>query len=131
MILVVHTHRNATTETIRDISSWIAFDKLGAPALVGLEYRLPEGTAWTLASADDKDFYKILTGSGILFMEIAGNRSVTPGLLCTPILGKGVPRRFDDVSSFLVCAENGTPFFYAAQTASGAFQGMYYSDHGF
>jgi len=130
VILVLHTHRN-TRETIRDISSWLACDTLGAPVIVGLEYRLPEGTAWTLASSDDKDFDKILTTSGILFMEITGNLSETPGLLCVPILGKGVPRRVDDVRSFLVCADDGTPFFYAERTADGGFRGTYYNDANF
>ena len=130
MILAIDTHRN-TRETIRNISSWLACDRLGLPVIVGLEYRLPEGTAWTLASSDDKDFDKILTTSGILFMEIAGNRSGTPGLLCVPMLGKGVPRRVDDVRSFLVSADDGTPFFYAAQTTTGAFQGTYYHDANF
>ena len=130
MILAIDTHRN-TRETIRNISSWLACDRLGLPVMVALEYRLPEGTAWTLASADDKDFDKILTTSGILFMEISGNHSGTPGLLCVPMLGKGVPRRVDDVRSFLVSADDGTPFFYAEQTTSGTFQGTYYHEVNF
>ena len=85
MILVVYPeHWSMATETIRDISSWLVYDKHGAPDLVGLEYRLPEGTVWTLASSEDDDFHRILSASGVLFTggtlhEAGGGRRETGG----------------------------------------------------
>jgi hypothetical protein len=130
VILIVRAGSGNSSDTLRDISSWIVYDELSNPAWVGIEYRMQGGTAWTLASASDQDFYKILMNSGILHTEISGITPGKTGLLCTPVLGRGVPRYYESVHSFLACAGDGTPFFYLAEQGDG-FHGMYHTDPGF
>jgi hypothetical protein len=130
LILIIQSGNANSADTIRDISSWIVYDRCAAPAWGGLEYLMPGGTAWTLASANDQYFYKILLNSGVLHTEI-GHSPGTTGLLCTPVLGRGVPRYFEGVTSFLACAGDGTPFFYASQENNGTIRGLHCNDVGF
>ena len=117
-------HRSV--EIVSDLSSLMLYDPLGTPILVGLEYHMPEGTAWTFASADDDDFYKILGTSGILHTFISGYCPGKPNLLCTSVLRKGVPRWFCGVDSFVVSTNQGDPFFLAYKTAPALFRTVYY-----
>lgn len=113
-------------ETVSDLSSLMLYDPLGTPIVVGLEYVMPEGTAWTFASEDDDDFHRILGTSGILHTVVPGFRPGTPNLLCTPVLKKGVPRWFDDVDAFVVSTDSGIPFFLAHKTTPALFRTVYY-----
>lgn len=115
----------ALPETISDIASFLLHDPFGAPILIGLEYVMAEGTAWTLASADDADFHKILGTSGILHTMIPGCRPGTINLLCTPILRRGIPRRLTDVDAVAASTEGGLPFFLALKSGHDRFQGVF------
>lgn len=105
-----------------DVASLLLHDPFGAPVFLGMEYRMPEGIAWTLCSAEESDFHKILATSGILHTLIPGCRSGTPNLLCTPILGKGIPRWVREVDSFFATTGFGVPLFYAKRIVSDRFE---------
>ena len=107
---------------VRDTASFLLHDPFGSPALLGLEYRMPEGTAWTFCAADEPDFHKILATSGILHTVIPGCRFGTPNLLCTPQLRRGLPRWFSDVETILVMTEKDVPFFFAVRIAPDRFE---------
>lgn len=113
-------------EIVSDLSSLMLHDPLGSPILVGLEYVMPEGTAWTFAGEEDDDFHRILGTSGILHTVVPGFRAGTANLLCTPVLRKGVPRWFGDVESFVVSTDQGVPFFLADKTTPTQFRTVYY-----
>jgi len=111
---------------IRDVASFLLHDPFGSPALLGLEYRMPEGTAWTFCSANESDFHKILATSGILHTVIPGGRFGTPNLLCTPLLRRGLPRWFADVETILAATEEDVPFFFAVRIALDRFETVCY-----
>lgn len=113
-------------EAVSDLSSVMLYDPLGTPILVGLEYVMPEGTAWTFADAGDDDFYRILGTSGILHTVVPGFRSGQSNLLCTPVLRKGVPRWFGDLEWLVVSTDSGVPFFLAYKMSQDRFRGVYY-----
>jgi hypothetical protein len=131
MRITVHLPGTPASETVSPISSFLLHDPFGVPVLVGLEYIMPEGTAWTLASADEDDFHKILGTSGILHTLIPGSRPGTPNLHCTPILRKGVPRWFTDVDELVVGTDMGLPFFLVRKIGADRFQGVLYQDQDF
>lgn len=124
----ITVHPAASVETVTEIASFLLHDPFGSPVLVGLEYAMPEGTAWTFASADEDDFHKILGTSGILHTLIPGSRFGMSNLLCTPVLCRGVPRWFTDVDALLVCTDAGVPFFLARKFAPDRFRGIFHHD---
>ena len=126
MRITVHLSGSGSSETVSAISSFLLHDPFGVPVLVGLEYAMPEGTAWTLASADEDDFHKILGTSGILHTLIPGNQPGTPNLLCTPILRKGIPRWFTDAAGLVASTDTGIPFFLARKISAERFQYIFY-----
>ena len=131
MRITVYQSETGTWESMSHISSFLLHDPFGTPILIGLEYAMPEGTAWTLASADEEDFHKILGTSGILHTLIPGSRLGTANLLCTPILRKGMPRWFTDVDRLVIQTDMGIPFFLARKIGDGRFQGICYRDREF
>jgi hypothetical protein len=131
MKITVYLSEAGTSESLSHISSFLLHDPFGTPILIGLEYAMPEGTAWTFASADDEDFHKILGTSGILHTLIPGSRLGTPNLLCTPILRKGIPRWFMDVERLVVQTDTGIPIFLAWKIEDGRFRGLSYREKEF
>lgn len=109
-------------EVVSDLSSLMLYDPLGTPILVGLEYVMREGTAWTFTAEEDDDFYRILGTSGILHTVVPGFQPGRANLLCTPVLRKGVPRWFDGVDAFVVSTDAGIPFFLAYKTTPTQFR---------
>jgi hypothetical protein len=113
-------------EILGDLASFLLYDPLGIPILVGLEYVMPEGLAWTIAEEADNDFYRILGTSGVLHSVVPGFKPGRNNLLCTPVLRKGIPRWFDDASGFVVSTDQNIPFFLAYKNETGNFCSIYY-----
>jgi hypothetical protein len=112
---------------VRDTASFLLHDPFGSPILFGLEYRMPEGTAWTFCSANESDFHKILATSGILHTVIPGCRFGMSNLLCTPLLRRGWPRWFADVETILAATEQEVPFFFAVRVTPDRFETAYHN----
>lgn len=125
MRITIRYARSLILETVSDISSFLLHDPLGSPVLVALEYAMPEGTAWTFASSEERDFYRILETSGVMRTLIPGNRFGTANLLCSPVLRRGVPRWFTDVDALVASTEAGIPLFLAHQIAPERFGYVY------
>ena len=85
------------------------------------------GTAWTMASSEESDFYKIFESSGLIKTVVPGSRLGTPNLLCTPHLRLGVPRWFTDVSDFIVYTAKDVPLLLVSKDPSGIFTGVYHN----
>jgi len=131
MRIFVYSTGTGSLESVSDISSFLLHDPFGSPVLIALEYAMPEGTAWTLASADEDDFHKILGTSGILHTLIPGSRPGTANLLCTPVLRQGIPRWFTDVAGLVAGTNAGLPFFLAHKIGPDRFRGICYRDPDF
>ena len=131
MKVAIHLSKVPTRDVMRNISSFLLHDPFGTPSLIGMEYRMPEGTAWTIAASEEPDFYRILATSGILHTEIPGSQAGTFNLLCTPALCRGMPRWFLDVESFSISTETDIPFFLAFRATSDRFERILHSDPDF
>ena len=118
--------RGTGWETVDSIVSFILHNQFGEPTFLGIEYRLPEGTAWTMAGENEKDFYKILTTSGVLLSRAGQQipRGVT-SLLCTPELRKGVPRCVAGVFALVVKTDADVPMMLTYLNTSGQFERVY------
>jgi hypothetical protein len=95
------------------ISSFLLYDFLCNPYLLCLEYNFePHGRVFTIAVQHEKDFYELLSGSG-LYQSMPSGLLFSPCCVyCVPFLFRGVPCVIRDVCSIIAADVSGSPFMF-------------------
>jgi len=135
MYVDFRTHQNGFYRSVHNVTSLLLRGYEGSAAAAGIEYVMHDGTAWTFAVHNDKDFFRILGSTYTSGLIVPGEEHQCLSALCVPALRKGIPTWYNQFKIMTVRTDDEMPLFIAVDKSdrgiASEIEFYTYGDNGF